>query len=596
MASILIADDLHLNRKLLIAVLEGDGHSLLEAANGAEALQITRAERPDLVITDLVMPTMDGYEFVHQLRADPEIAGIPVIFYTAHYLEAGARSLALSCGVSTILNKSAPAEEILRTVDEALGIAAGAQPAEISDEFDRAHVRIMTDKLAEKVDELTILARRQNTLIELCLTLASERDPSRLLEKHCHTARELMGARQSAVGVFEEDCSSFRYYFTSGSAEIAHSAPERFIDQQIINRITAEGHSIRLNDGPGLFNRASGPFLGVPIVSPTRIYGCLCLFGKVDSAQFSQEDERLAKIFSAQVGRIYENYRLYTLMEEHAARLEREVIERRRVEQDVLRLNRELEDRVVERTNQLQIANRELEAFAYSVSHDLQAPLRSIKGFSHALQEECASEIGQQGADYLRRICAASDRMNGLVHDLLDLSMVMRADINRREIDLSKIARAVAADLQSSQPGRPIDLRIADGLVTAGDPHLIEIVIQNLLGNAWKYTSKRVRATIEVGRIEDETFYVRDDGAGFDMNYSHKLFNAFQRLHSKSEFPGNGIGLAIVQRIISRHGGRIWAEAKPGAGAAFYFTFRQEKSEPLRERPLRPEAANEKSA
>jgi light-regulated signal transduction histidine kinase (bacteriophytochrome) len=221
-------------------------------------------------------------------------------------------------------------------------------------------------------------------------------------------------------------------------------------------------------------------------------------------------------------------------------------------------------------------ANRELEAFSYSVSHDLRAPLRAIDGFSQALLEDYHNLLDAKGRDYLERARAATQRMSQLIMDLLKLSRLTRGELNLAVVDLSALARAVAADLRKSQPQRQVAFRITEGLTAEADPHLLRVALENLLGNAWKFTSKRDEATIEFGAAEVKgttAYFVRDDGAGFDMTYAAKLFGTFQRLHSEREFPGTGIGLSLVQRIVHRHGGEVWAEGEVGRGAGFYFTL-----------------------
>ena len=243
------------------------------------------------------------------------------------------------------------------------------------------------------------------------------------------------------------------------------------------------------------------------------------------------------------------------------------------------RLNRQLEQRVLERTAQLEAANRELEAFSYSVSHDLQAPLRAIDGFSHSLLERCHGLLDERSGDYLQRIRNAAQKMAQLIDDLLKFSRLTRAEMNETSVDLSLLAGDVAAELTSSKPDRRVSFLITRGLVARGDRHLLKVVLDNLLGNAWKFTANKEEAIIEFGSelIDgNQTFIVRDNGAGFDMAFSDKLFGAFQRLHQEREFPGTGIGLSLVQRIIHRHGGKIWAEGAVGEGATFYFTLAPE--------------------
>jgi signal transduction histidine kinase len=245
---------------------------------------------------------------------------------------------------------------------------------------------------------------------------------------------------------------------------------------------------------------------------------------------------------------------------------------RREREREIERLNAQLELRAVERS----AVNRELEAFCYSVSHDLRAPLRSIDGFGQALLEDCAAALPPQGHEHVRRIRAASQRMGKLIDDLLHLSRVTRTELRRERVDLSALAREIAAELSQGAPERRVTFEIEDGLAAEGDPGLLRVVLENLLGNAWKFTAKHASARIAVGRTVRDgqpALFVADDGAGFDMAYAKKLFGAFQRLHGMSEFAGTGIGLATVQRVVRRHGGEIWADAGVERGATFTFTL-----------------------
>ena len=241
-----------------------------------------------------------------------------------------------------------------------------------------------------------------------------------------------------------------------------------------------------------------------------------------------------------------------------------------------------LERRVHERTVQLEATNKELEAFSYSVSHDLRAPLRSIDGFSRLLLEDYAEKLDDEGRDCLQRVRAASQRMGHLIDDLLRLSRTTRAELRCSQQDLTSLARQLAIDLAQTEPERNVEWVIAPGLTAYADAALLRVVLQNLMSNAWKFTGKQLRARIEVGRAEingELTFYVRDDGAGFEMAYAGKLFSPFQRLHSAAEFVGTGVGLANVQRIVHRHGGRVWAEGKIDRGATFFFTLPEQPKE-----------------
>lgn len=254
--------------------------------------------------------------------------------------------------------------------------------------------------------------------------------------------------------------------------------------------------------------------------------------------------------------------------------LVRDVTESKLAEQEIKRVNEELEHRVAERTAQLEAANKELESFSYSVSHDLRAPLRSIDGFSTALMVDYMDELDPQAKDYLQRVRSASQRMGHLIDDLLNLSRVMRSEMSRVDVNLSELAEEVFAELQEAEPERAVETVIQPDILVKGDPRLLKIMLVNLLGNAWKFTGKTEQARIELGLYQENSetvFFIRDNGAGFDMEYADKLFGPFQRLHSPGEFPGTGIGLATVARIIKRHNGSIWAESAVGEGASFYF-------------------------
>ncbi|MBD2325857.1 GAF domain-containing protein [Alkalinema sp. FACHB-956] len=321
--------------------------------------------------------------------------------------------------------------------------------------------------------------------------------------------------------------------------------------------------------------------LVVPLLLGQNLWGLLCIHHCRGPRQWDPTEIEFVTQIAGHLG-----VALYHA--ELMVELRREILDRQQAEQRAHNLNQELRQAIVE----LKAVNKELEAFSYSVSHDLRAPLRSIDGFSQALLEDCLEHLDSNGRDYLQRIRAASQRMGQLIDDLLMLSRVTRSDLRRDAVDLSYLANQLCWDLQQIDPSRSINCVIQSNVVTQGDPLLLRVMMENLLSNAWKFTSKQPQALIEFGAMrlaevnrpelnwaidstspEQLVYFVRDNGVGFDMVYVDKLFQPFQRLHRINEFPGNGVGLATVQRVVRRHGGRVWAEGHLNQGATFYFTL-----------------------
>jgi light-regulated signal transduction histidine kinase (bacteriophytochrome) len=312
--------------------------------------------------------------------------------------------------------------------------------------------------------------------------------------------------------------------------------------------------------------------LAVPLLQGQNLWGLLCIHQCEAPREWQATEIEFVSQIASHLGVALQHAELL-------ANLQAEVVERQQAEQAVQALNQGLQRAIIE----MKAVNKELEAFSYSVSHDLRAPLRSIDGFSQALLEDCDDLLDANGHDYLRRIRAATQRMGHLIDDLLEVSRVTRSDMHLESVDLSLLATAICTELQQSEPERQVEFAIQTGLVADGDTPLLRVLLVNLLNNAWKFTSKHTQARIEFGLMEGESrvpiYFVRDDGAGFDMSYVDKLFAPFQRLHGMHEFPGNGIGLATVQRIVHRHGGRVWAEGAVEQGATFYFTLVAEEGE-----------------
>ncbi|WP_052316022.1 ATP-binding protein [Desulfomonile tiedjei] len=332
-------------------------------------------------------------------------------------------------------------------------------------------------------------------------------------------------------------------------------------ETSLLHRVVSNGnplliHGKDLQDIPALLDDLScHDIFIVPMRADEQVVGTLTLIRHQSHAALAVEDESFLQYVADRAAISISNARLVRTIQQ---------------------LNAELEERVRSRTVQLSLANKELEAFAYSVSHDLRTPLRAIDGFSRILMEKYNGVLDAKGSDYLQRTRAAAQRMAELIDDLLELSRLTRTEMQQTNVDLSVIVHELKMHLQESQPHRAVDFKIQEGLVVLGDERLLRSALENLLGNSWKFTGKQEHAFIEFGMETQQgepVFLVRDNGAGFDMQYADKLFGAFQRLHSMTEFPGTGIGLAIAQRVMHRHGGSIWAEGAVGRGATFYFKF-----------------------
>ena len=408
--------------------------------------------------------------------------------------------------------------------------------------------------LRERANRMELIAR-----IGQRTTAILERDE--LLDQAVELIGEMFGYYNVAILLVEGDYVVLRASLLPSASSLAGRVRLRVGSEGIAGRVAASGDpllvpDVRLDDRYVVLVEESRTRseLAVPIELKGMVIGVLDV-QSADCDAFLQDDVSTLQTVADQLAVALANTRLYEQIRSHAA---------------------QLEQRVAERTAELAAVNQELAAFSYSVSHDLRAPLRSMSGFSEALLEDYADVLDGTGQDYLRRVHQAGRRMAKLIDDLLNLSRLTRAEMSREPVDLSAVAQAIAAELQQGEPERRAEFIIAPGLEATGDPGLLRVVLENLLGNAWKFTSKVAHARIEFGMAEvggDLAYFVRDNGAGFAMTYSDKLFGPFQRLHAESEFPGSGIGLATVQRIVFRHGGGVWAEGEEGRGAQFFFTL-----------------------
>jgi CHASE1-domain containing sensor protein/signal transduction histidine kinase len=413
--------------------------------------------------------------------------------------------------------------------------------------------------------------RVSSTLQRLGMALSAELDLGRLVQQLTDEATALTRADIGAFFYTEGELGEGRpalYALSGGSREeferLGMPGDTAIFGPTLRGRETVRLGDVRTDPRYGLSAPHHGlpdghppvvSYLAVPVISRSgETIGAL-LFGHREPNRFGEREEQLAKGLAAHAAIALDNARLFA--------------EKQREEDRVRELNENLEHLVKERTTELEASNHELEAFCYSVSHDLRAPLRSVDGFSKAVIDDYGEALDEQGVAYLQRVRAAARRMDELITALLNLSRLTRAEIHRQPIDLSEVAEEAARDALHGE-AKPVDVRIAPGMTLDGDPRMVRIVLDNLLSNAVKFSLPMDHPAVEVG-MRDGAVFVRDNGVGFNPEYANKLFGPFERLHSANEFPGSGIGLATVQRIVARHGGEVWAESQEGHGATFWF-------------------------
>jgi light-regulated signal transduction histidine kinase (bacteriophytochrome) len=442
--------------------------------------------------------------------------------------------------------------------------------------------------LEQAVSAASLQISQQQALFGVISRLRSPLDLETIFHATAVEVRQLLGADRVGMFRFAPESGWNDGEFVSEDVDPAFSAARAqkihdhcFGDQFAVHyqlgkaQVVADIHNAGLSD---CHIKILSQFqvranLIVPLLQGDNLWGLLCIHQCRAPRQWQATEVDFVRQIADHLGVALQHAELL-------AKLQAEIVERQQAEQRATELNKGLQQAIVE----LKSVNRELETFSYSVSHDLRAPLRSIDGFSQALIEDCIEQLDPTGHDYLRRIRTATQRMGQLIDDLLTLSRVIRSDMHREAIDLSKLASHNCTVLQQSDPERQVEFKIQPGVIAQGDSRLLQVVLENLFNNAWKFTAKKTHATIEFGTMASQngagedaevipTYFVRDNGVGFDMAYMSKLFSPFQRLHSVSEFPGNGIGLATVQRIVHRHGGQLWAEGELGEGATFYFTL-----------------------
>ncbi|MFI7586889.1 response regulator [Spongisporangium articulatum] len=524
-APILVIDDSPTVCAQLVEVLEREGYRVEVAHTGEEGLRLAAARRPQAMLVDGVLPDIDGATVIRRMRLDAALRSVPCLMLTGSQ-QRNAELLALDAGA---------------------------------------------DAFVRKEQDLTVAVAKLSALLRRGQADSGVEEPSSLLAP-------------KKILIVSDGHAPFSKLLRGEGFEVvtARSGDEalELIGIEAVDCILVEEALPGPVDGHETCRR-------VKAVPSVRDVPMIMLAGAVGR---TEREDRQALVEALAAGA--DDYLVAS--EEFgvvAARI-RAQLRRRQVEDESRRIREELLYREIEAAEaradariaqsraamveELERKNRELEAFSYSVSHDLRAPLRSVDGFTHILLESVAEHLDDDGRHYADRVRAGVARMSEMIDDMLQLSRVGRAQLERQDVDLATVADSVLAELAEREPSRSVAVTVARPLPVSADPRLLRHVLENLLGNAWKFTSRRSDARIEVGAEdlpEGRAYFVRDNGGGFDMNHAEKLFVPFQRLHSESEYPGTGVGLATVNRVIERHGGRIWADSVLGEGATFRFTL-----------------------
>ena len=519
--SVLIIDDSITFREELKAALEDASYHVSVAGTGEEGLRLAADLRPAAIVVDGVLPGMDGAAVIRRIRLDAALRTLPCLLLTGAE-DRDAEVRAFDAGADAFARKNEAIPLIIARINAVLRSAgAGHRGQQMAS--------LLGPKKVLAVDD------SETYLQELAEALRTD-GYEVVLARSGEEALELLAVQ--AV-----DCVLLDLLMPGmGGREACR----------------------RVKSSPNMRD--------IPIVMLTAVDDREAMIQGLGAGA----DDYIAKSSDLELlrARVLAQIRRKQFQDEN--RLIREQLMRVELEKAEARAAQEAAQARAALVDELEAKNEELDSFSYSVAHDLRAPLRSLDGFSHALLEDHADKLDAEGRRYLTFIRELAQQMDVLIGNLLSLSRVTRSEFERQSVDLTKLARTMADRLQHSHPERKAEFVVAEGLVAEGDRALLSILMDNLLGNAWKYTGKRSHARIEVGATADagqQAFFVRDNGAGFDMAYANKLFGVFQRLHSTREFEGTGIGLATVQRIVRRHGGKVWAEGKVEEGATFYFAL-----------------------
>jgi signal transduction histidine kinase/CheY-like chemotaxis protein len=552
MSCILTIDDRPINRQFLVSLLGYGGHTVLEAAGGEEGLEIVRRSHPDLVIADIKMPKMDGYQFVEQLRQEEAIAATPVIFYTASYHEGEARGVAEFYGVLDIITKPSEPEAILEKVSKALGIRSPLVPP----------APIHTDAADREMQVLQATGLKLSALVELGMEFGSDRDPQRLLSRFCSTARHIIGSRKSMLGILSDSGDDLEYFLINGLKDahpvvwerppLHHSVLEKIVKTKKavrINHAAVDAHLEQLSP----YKSPIKSFLGVPLMSATEVYGWLVLLEKQNDEEFSPEDERMATTLAAQAAIAFENALLSTRLQRNADELDRTRLE------------------------QLEMKDE----FISHVSHELRSPLAAVHQFTTILLDGLAGELNGEQREYLEIVSRNSLQLRDMIGDLLEVTRAQsgKLTIKPEPTSIHDLFRHMIQTYERRAAEKGIGFRVSSQpnlpLVHA-DPSRLGQVLSNLLENALKFTS-RGEVFLSACLDEDDKFVsiaVTDTGCGITADALPQIFDRLYQSPNTVVLSrkGLGLGLHICQHLVELHGGRIWADSKEGQGTTIFFT------------------------